>query len=59
MITLVSEMNIVTRVDSLLTNLKFPWETSVKIKNDFYLFIYFFIYLFPPLFYWFIKKKKG
>ena len=30
MVTLVSEMNIVTRVDSLLTNMKFPWETSVK-----------------------------
>lgn len=29
MMTLVSEMNIVTRVDSLLTNMKMPWETSV------------------------------
>ena len=33
--TLVSEMNIVTRVDSLLTNMKMPWETSVKINNYF------------------------
>ena len=30
MMTLVSEMNLVTRVDSLLTNMKFPWETSVQ-----------------------------